>query len=200
VAAGRDTMPILRDIFQIVQILLLFGFLGLTSMVFVVALLNRSNIRNLLLVVHKNRFRGVPLLPSVFLLCVTTLFAISWLTSQPAVALLYLGYMVGGALWLASRYLSQSTYVTRYGLMTSLGSSSRVAWSQVHDCFDVRVRRGRIFVLLYGDALGVRRRHELFVPTTRVKAFERILDRHIYWNADYTSTAIVDYKALEGEE
>lgn len=193
-------MPILRDIFQIVQILLLFGFLGLTSMVFIVTLLNRSNVRNLLLVVHRTRFRGLPLLPTVFVLCVATLFVISWVTGQPAVALLYLGYMLGGTLWLASRYISNATYVTRYGLMTSLGSNSRVTWSQVHDCFDVPFGRGRMFVLLHIDALGIRRRVELFVPNARVEDFRQILDRHLYWNSDYESAQIVDYKALEGEE
>jgi hypothetical protein len=193
-------MPIVRDIFQVLQILLLFGFLGLTSMVFVVTMLNRSNVRNLLLVVHRGRFRGMPVLPSIFVAVVTTLFLVALFRNQPSFALLYLGYMVGGALWLGSQFIARATYVTRYGLLKALGSSSRVAWSQIHDCFDVKVGRGRVFVLLYFDALGVRRRHELFVPNAKIKSFERILDRHIYWNGDYAATAIVDYKALEGEE
>ena len=193
-------MPIVRDIFQVLQILLLFGFLGLTSMVFVVTLLNRSNVRNLLLVVHRGRVGGLPILPAVFFAIVTGLFVVALVRHQPSFALLYVGYMIGGALWLASQYIGKATYVTRYGLLKSLGSNSRVAWSQIHDCFDVKVRRGRMFVLLYFDALGVRRRHEVFVPNSRVKAFERILDRHIYWNADYASASFVDYKALEGEE
>lgn len=193
-------MPFLRDIFQVLQILLLFGFLGLTSLVFVVTLLNRSNVRNLLLVVHRGRLRGLPIVPTVFLAVVTALFVAALVRSQPSFALLYVGYMIGGALWLGSQYIARATYVTRYGLLKTLGASSRVAWSQIHDCFDVKTKRGRIFVLLYFDALGVRRRHELFVPASKIRTFERILDRHIYWNADYASTAIVDYKALEGEE
>jgi len=193
-------MPIVRDIFQVVQILLLFGFLGLTSMVFVVTLLNRSNVRNLLLVVHRGRFAGLPVLPVLFVIAVATLFVIAVLSGQSSLALLYFGYIVGGALWLGSQHISRAAYVTRYGLLKSLNSSGRIAWSQIHDCFDVKTRSGRVFVLLYFDALGVRRRHELHVPDAKVKAFERILDRHIYWNADYASTAYVDYKALEGEE
>ncbi len=193
-------MPIVRDIFQVLQILLLFGFLGLTSMVFVVTLLNRSNVRNLLLVVHRGRFGGLPLLPTLFFFAVTVLFLVALFRGQPSFALLYVGYMIGGALWLASQYVSRATYITRYGLFKTLGSNSRVSWSQIHDCFDVKTRRGRTFVLLYCDALGARKRHELFVPTARVKAFERILDRHLYWNGDYAATTAIDYKALEGEE
>ena len=189
-----------RDIVEAAQILLLFAFLGLTSLLFVVTMLNRSSLRNILMVLPRGRLAGFPLAPVVFIAAVLGLAAFSLYRSHTSEAVLYCGYALGGLLWLFSQYIAKSTYVTRYGFVRWLGSThNRISWSQVQDCFEVKASRHRIFVLLYFDTVGTRRRLEVRVPHSRVDDFRSILERHIYWNEPMSSASVIDFKALEGE-
>lgn len=182
------------------QILLLFAFLGLTSLLFVVTVLNRSAVRNILMVFPRGRVFGFPTAPTGFILAVAGLAGVAVWRDQPADAVLYCGYAIGGVLWLVSQYVAKATYVTRYGFVRWLGGShNRIAWSQVQDCFEVPIRNYRVFVLLYFDSTGARQRYEVRVPCAKVDEFRKVLERHIYWSEPMSSASVIDFKALEGE-
>ncbi len=184
--------------------MLIFAFLGLTSLLFVVTMLNRSAVRNVLMVFPRGRLFGFPVAPVVFIGAVLTLAAIAIFREQAADAVLYCGYAIGGILWFVSQYVAKATYVTRDGFVRWLGGShsrthSRIAWSQVQDCFEVDQKRYRVFVLLYFDGVGVRNRYEIRVPLRKADEFRMVLERHIYWSEPMSSASVIDFKTLEGE-
>ncbi|NNE35213.1 MAG: hypothetical protein HKN13_08260 [Rhodothermales bacterium] len=189
-----------KDIVETAQVLLLFAFLGLTSLLFVVTMLNRSAIRNVVMVLPRGRLFGFPFAPVAFIVTVVALAGVSVFRAQAADAIVYSGYAMGGVLWLISQSIAKATYVTRFGFVRWLGGShSRIAWSQVQDCFEVTSRRHQIFVLLYFDGSGNRKRYEIRVPRSKVDDFRSVLDRHIYWSEPMSSTSVIDLKTLTGE-
>lgn len=159
-----------------VHILLLLAFIGVTSMLMLVTVINRLRVRDVLLSWPSGRLFGLPLWSSLFLVVVLVFFAISALQDQLLYPMIFAGYLMGGTFWFAASIMMSTVHVTPHGLILNVNRNGRaVAWGQIVDYFEFECRHRGGVVFFYTDGSGSRQRLELFVPRSFRQRFGHVV-------------------------
>jgi len=197
---GLLTYPEPRHtVFDTLHIILLIGFIGVTSLLMVITVANRLRMRGMLLSWRTGRFFGLPVWPMTFLVVVALLWGYSLAAGQPTPSGVFAGYLVGGLFWFVAILLANALVVTEVGIIRTMKRPRRMlAWGQVVDYFEVPNGDYHHYVFLYEDEAGVRRRFELKVPASRRDRFHRIVRAKIDARMDFGVQQAYGKKALEG--
>lgn len=192
-------MFVRSDVFITLQLILLLGFIGVTSLLMLVTVTNRMRLRRVVRSWRTGRLFGFPLWPAAFLLLVL-LFSLYAVAAEHVLhATTLAGYLVGGAFWMVAALLSCTVNVTEYGLILNVNRVDQaVAWGQVVDYFEFEREKGHAYVFFYLDGSGVRRRLELTVPATLVDSFRDIVSAKLDARFEFSAQQLYGKKALEG--
>ena len=187
------------DLFLTLQLVLLLGFIGVTSMLMLVTVTNRMRLRRVVHSWRTGRLFGLPLWPAAFLL-VVLLFSLYAAAAEHVLhAMTLAGYLVGGVFWTVAALLSSTVNVTEYGLILNVNRVDQaVAWGQVVDYFELAQEKGRTYVFFYLDGSGVRRRLELTVPDALGDAFRELVAAKLDARFEFSAQQLYGNKALEG--
>ncbi len=183
--------------FTILHSILLFGFVGVTSLLLLITAAHRFRMRQVLLSWPTGRFFGLPVWPTAFLglLC---LFMVVALPGERSFATgLFFGYLVGGVFWLVSVMLASAVVVTGFGISRHRRGDG-IAWEQIVDYFEVEQGARQVYVFLYGDERGRRRRFELVVPPRHRTRFRHIVRARLDARIEFGTPQATGKKALEG--
>ncbi|GIV60115.1 hypothetical protein GQ464_009270 [Rhodocaloribacter litoris] len=185
--------------FATLHILLLCGFIGVTSMLMLINVMSRLRVRHVLLAWRTGRFWGLPLWPLGFMAFVGGSMVYTDLTGHVIAPGIFAGYLVGGIFWFTGVFFASTFLVTEAGLIGGVGRARRaVAWVQIADYFEAEDRGKRCFVFLYVDERGRRGRLEVPVPDAHQEAFRRIVRAKIDARIEYRVQQAYGKKALEG--
>lgn len=92
----------------------------------------------------------------------------------------FLGYTLASAFWLAAALIDQLVVVTDYGLVTDLRRSDRsVAWGQILDYFVRGAGGRRRYVFLHADEELDPERLTITVPASCERSFREIVDEKL---------------------
>ena len=163
------------------HLLLLLAFIGVTSMLLVVTVVNRARLRDVMLSWPNGRFFGMPVWSSLFLAFVLGFILVTVLQNQIVFPLVFVGYMMGGTFWFAAAVIMCSVHVTPHGVVLNVNRDGRaLAWTQIIDYFELGDpgQPGR-FVFFYRDGSGSRQRLELEVPTPYRNRFRSLVRGHL---------------------
>ncbi len=205
--AGRSTAPSgrlicpepCRTVFDVLHIILLIGFIGVTALLMLLTVANRLRMERVLLSWRTGRFFGLPIWPMTFLGTVALLWGYAWTTGTAASSGVFAGYLLGGACWFFAILLANTLVVTEVGIVRTMRHPGRMlAWGQVVDYFEVSNGDHHHYVFFYEDGAGVRRRFELKVPARRRDRFHRIVRAKIDARMDFGVQQAYGKKALEG--
>ncbi|HEX7071698.1 MAG TPA: hypothetical protein VF190_12870 [Rhodothermales bacterium] len=180
------------------HLLLLLAFIGVTSMLMLVTVLNRVRVRDVLLSWPNGRFFGLPVWSTLFLAVVLGFLGGAVLQDQIIYPMIFVGYLMGGTFWFAASVIMSSVHVTPHGLILNVNRNGRaLAWSQVVDFFEYGDEHEGGIVFFYIDRDGRRRRLELQVPSAYRKRFARLASDKL--NARFESPAeqLAGPRALE---
>ncbi|RMH57224.1 MAG: hypothetical protein D6685_12810 [Bacteroidetes bacterium] len=187
------------DLFTTLHIVLLLGFVGVTSLLLLVTIVNWLRVRQPVLSWRTGPVLRLPGWPVAFLLTVLVLFGLSVALDHQIPLPLFGGYLLGGGFWLVAASLASSVVVTEYGIITDVNhADDAVGWSQVVDYFEVPQGCRTGFVFFYLDAHDRRRRLELAVPRNRRAAFRALLHRKLDVRFDLALERAYGKKELEG--
>ncbi len=185
--------------FDTLHMILLIGFIGVTSLLMLITVANRLRMRRVLLSWRTGYFFGLPLWPMAFLAVVALLWGYSLASGQPTPSGVFAGYLTGGVFWFIAILLANALVVTEVGIVQSMKRPRRMlAWGQVVDYFEVPRGDGHLYVFFFEDGAGVRRRFELKVPASRRDRFHRIVRAKIDARMDFGVQQAYGKKALEG--
>lgn len=164
------------DLLLGVHILLLLAFIGVTSMLMLVTVINRLRVRDVLLSWPSGSLFGLPLASSLFLVVVFVFFAISALEEQLLYPMIFAGYLMGGTFWFAASILMSTVHITPHGLILNVNRNGRaISWGQIVDYFEFEGSGKSGVVFFYTDGSGSRRRFELVVPRVCEQRFRQIV-------------------------
>jgi hypothetical protein len=181
------------------HLILLLGFIGVTSLLLIVTVTNRFRLRRVLLTWRSRRYLGVPVGPTIFLGVVLGLLGASLLTDHALNAGLFLGYVVGGGFWFVAAWLSSTVIVSDYGLVLNSNCTDRaVAWGQIVDYFEFERASRRGYVFFFADGSGDRRRLELPVPIHLQKRFQKVVRSKVDARLEFSLQQVYGKQALEG--
>lgn len=162
------------------HILLLLAFIGVTSMLMLVTVINRLRVRDVLLSWPNGRLFGLPVWSSLFLAVVFGFLGFTALQDQIVYPMIFAGYLMGGAFWFAAAVITSSVHVTPHGLILNVNRNGRaVAWGQIVDYFEFGGEGSGGMVFFYLDGTGCRRRLELSVPEFYRTQFKRLVQSRI---------------------
>ena len=165
------------EILQFLQVVIVLGFIGVTSMFLILTVVNRHRVGGVVLEFPTGRFFGFPLRPLVFAVLVTALFVAGIFRDFAMSPVSWLGYLVGAMFWGAAAFVGTSVLVTEYELIKNLGSRrGSIAWGQVEDYFVRKSTGGRKFTFFYRDDENRRRRFDVHVPRPYVQEFAEAVD------------------------
>ncbi len=187
------------DLFLSIHLVLLLGFIGVTSVLMLVTLTNRLRLRRVALTWRAGPWRGLPVWPVLFLLAILGLLLAAVTAGRPVDESIFLGYFLGGLFWLVSAVYSTSVVVTDYGVVTNVNYAEQaVAWGQIVDYFSFSSPGREGYVFIYVDAGGSRHRLELIVPPEQHKRFQAIMSSRLDARFEYTYQQLYGKEALEG--
>jgi hypothetical protein len=187
------------DLLVTVHLVLLLGFIGVTSLLMLVTVTNRLRLRRVLVSWRTGGMLGLPLWPVVFLAAVLFFLAFGALGGHGVSPTLLLGYLVGGSFWLVSSILSSTVIVSDYGLIRNVNCADRaVSWGQVVDYFEFSGGKKRGYVFFYADGSGTRRRLALQVPQAHRRRVQAILSGKLDTRFEFSAQQVFGKKALEG--
>ncbi len=189
-------MPV--DLYTTLHLLLLCGFLGTTSALLILSVINRLRVRRVLLAWHPGRLLGLPTGPALFTGAVAGLLAYAGYTGLEMQTVMLSGYLAGSLFWCVASWLSGSVLVSAYGLV-GVGHRGRqsVAWSRVVD-YACSEQEGRVrYLFFYLDEEGARPRFDLDVPPARREAFQEIVEAKVDDRFDFSMRRIYGSEALE---
>ena len=170
-------MPAGNEILQFLQVVILLGFIGVTSMFLMLTVVNRHRVDGVVLEFPTGQLFGFPLKPLVFALLVTALFVAGIFRDFAMSPVSWLGYLVGAMFWGGAAFVGTSVLVTENELIKNLGSPrGSIAWGQVEDYFDRRSAGGRRFTFFYRDDQNRRCRFDVHVPSVYVQEFAETVD------------------------
>lgn len=171
-------MPAENTILELLQIVLLITFLGVTGMYLILAVVNRRRLDGVLVAVPRGLVFGVPLAPVVFAGILVAVLAAGLMAGASVSPLVIVGYVIGAVMWGAATYISTSVFVFDYGVVNGLmNRGSYLPWSWVEDYFSHDRDSSRVlYVFLYRDERGRQRRFEVLVPRSRVIEFSEFVD------------------------
>lgn len=194
----RMTDPI--HITDSLRVFVLFAFLGLASLRFVLLLLARSAVRDVLLVLPGRRTRLFPWLSTLGLVACVAAALVGAVRDDDVLAVTSAGMGLGMMLWLTGSLLAGRTLVTRHGMVRADGRfGGRVTWSQIKDSFEAGASSGRRFVFISREGRAAPRRFEVHVPDRYVGSFRRLIHHHLHAPRDARLRTVTGHRALEGE-
>lgn len=174
-------MPSVPSLVSTLHLIALATFVGVTSVLMLVAVISRLRIRRPLLVWRRSGpLTSLPLGPLLFLLIVAAGFVhVAW-TGRSVPLVVLLGYPAGGLFWFVATFLVRTVLVTEYGIVHDLTRVHRtVVWSQVADYFTT-TRSGEPYVVFfYRGSNGEHRRLSLAIPKPHAEALYEILHRKL---------------------
>lgn len=172
-------MPTASEILSGVHLLLLFAFVGATSVAMLVAVLSRLRIPRTLLVWRPGPLTSFPLGPSLFLLAVGSGFGVASAYDVSIAPHVLIGYPAGGLFWGVATWLTRSVVITDYGLVPDIHRLQRaVVWGQVVDYFVTERDAMTHYVFFYRDA-HQQHRLDLPVPDAHAEAFRRVVESKV---------------------
>ncbi len=170
------------EILDFLQVVIVLGFIGITSMFLTLTVINRHRVSGVVFEFPTGRLFGFPLRPFVFAVIVTVLFVAGIFRNFAMSPVGWLGYLVGALFWGAASFFATSVLVTESGLIKNLASKrGSISWGQVEDYFVRNSAGGCKFTFVYRDDDNARRRFDIHVPRPYVEEFadtvDDILDR-----------------------
>ncbi len=165
------------EILRLLQVVIVLGFIGITSMFLMLTVVNRHRVSGVVFEFPTGRLFGFPLRPFIFALVVTVLFVAGILRDFAMSPVDWLGYLVGALFWGAASFFGTSVLVTEHGLIKNLASKrGYIAWGQVEDYFVRNSPGGCRFTFFYRDDDNARRRFDVHVPRPYVEEFAETVD------------------------
>jgi hypothetical protein len=182
-----------------VHTILLFGFIGVTSVLMLVTVINRLRVQHIRLTWRTGRVLGLPALPCLFMALVFGFLVHAAATDQPLFVSILGGYLVGGGFWFVAVLLSTATIVTEAGIIRNVNRRGQaVAWGQILDYFEHTFDgESRRVVFLYFDERGRRRRFEVHVPERHLDRFTKIVHGALEARIGLTPQRAFGKKTLE---
>lgn len=177
---------------------LVFAFVLVTAMLLTMTVARRLRIRGVRLVWRAGGWQIFPIWPTLFMGLVTV-FLVYAHNAHPVINLpIYLGYLLGGALWFTAVALATSTIITEYGIISEAGrTGDSVGWGQITDWFEVDEGRRSQFVFFYQDFSGERRRLQVPVPLLYADRFRGLVRTKLEASLDIPAPHMASRKALE---
>lgn len=181
-----------------VHTVLVLAFVGVTTLLLAMTVAHRLRIRGVRMVWRAGKLGGLPVWPTVFMGIVTVFLVFAQNTAPVLGPSLFLGYILGGALWFMSVVLSSSVIITEYGIIPEAGRSGEATgWGQVSDWFEVDEGRRIHFVFMYDDFLGDRCRLQVPVPLLYADRFRRIVRSKLEARTEAPAPLPVGHRAME---
>jgi hypothetical protein len=175
------------------------GFLGVTSLLLLVTVMNRMRVRHVLLSWRTGKLLGLPVWPTLFLGAVVLFFIGSLVIGQAFPLKFVTGYLVGGVFWFVASLLSSSVLVTKHGFICHPHRAGQaVAWGQVVDYFETHETRKHRYVFFYLDPAETRRRLALDIPHLQQAAFSQVVAEKLDARFERSAQQVYGKKALEG--
>jgi len=163
-------------------------------------LVNRFRLRRIVFTWANGKFFGFPLLPSLFLLAMSGIFAYFYFgghAENPIRPWLLTGYIFGGILWYVAALVSTSVIITDYGIIRSVNRMGRaIAWGQVVDYVTHPSSRKTTYIFFVIDEKGHKKRVELDVPKIQVDRFAEVVQQRVDARFDFTTQQTYGTKAL----
>lgn len=177
---------------------LVLAFVLVTSVLLAMTVARRLRIRGVRLVWRAGRFRVFPIWPTLFMGFVIV-FLVYAHNAYPVIdAQVYLGYLLGGALWFTAVTLASCTIITEYGIILETGrTGDAVGWGQITDWFEVDEGRRIQFVFIYQDFTGERRRLQVPVPHLHVDRFRSLIRTKLEASINTPTPHFAGRKAME---
>lgn len=187
------------DLFTTLHIVLLLGFVGVTSLLLLVTTVNWLRVRQPVLSWRTGPFLRLPIWPTAFLATVLVLFGLSVVLDHQIPLAIFGGYLLGGGFWFVAASLSSSVIVTEHGFIADVNhTDDAVGWSQVVDYFEITQGRRTGYVFFYLDEHDQRQRLELPVPKARRAAVQALVHRKLDTRFDLAVEQAYGKKELEG--
>ena len=164
------------DLLVGVHLLVLLAFIGVTSMLMLVTVVNRVRVRDVILSWPNGRFFGLPVWATLFLATVLGFLGVAVLQDQLFFPMIFTGYLMGGTFWFAAAVIMSSVHVTPHGLILNVNRNGRaLLWTQIVDYFEFGDEREGGIVFFYLDGEGARNRLQLRVPGPYRKRFSQVV-------------------------
>ena len=150
---------------------------------------------------RSGRVGRIPIWPVLFV-GVVSVFLVYAQNIFPSVHIsIYAGYLLGGVFWFVALMISSCSIVTDYGIIPEIGrSGDAIAWGQISDYFVVEDARRTVFVFIYQDFVGVRRRLELTVPAIEIERFVSLVRSKLDVRIEDPVRQVAGSKALESDQ
>lgn len=189
----------LIDIFLILHIVLLVGFVSVTALLLSLTIVNRIRVKHVLLSWYDRPSLYALVWPAAFLLLVISFFCYSYIAGKDIHPLIFTGYFTGSVFWIVSVRLSSAIFVTTCGLICNLNRMNRgIAWGQVVDYFESKQNGLLKYVFFYLDEKNNRCRCELGVPASLQDHFRQVMDDKLDVRFECTLHQALGKKAMEG--
>ncbi len=160
------------DILELLQVLLLFGLLGVSSLFLILTVINRQRLDGAVYSFPTGKLWGLPVLPVLFVAVLIILYSIARAKGLPSNEVVFLGYMLGALLWGAASFVASLVVITDMGIVRNMNSrDGTLAWGQIEDYFSSASRRAIKYTFFYRDEAGRRQRFEVSVPKEYAKDF-----------------------------
>ena len=191
-------MPSVPEFFHTLHTLLVFGFIGVTSLFMLVSLTNRIRLSRVLVHWASGRLWGLPVWPVLFLGLVAALAVASWMLGHGFQAM-FLGYLLGGVFWLLAVRTASSVMVTHRCIIRNVNRTDEaVFWGQMVDYFEIAQGRWQRYVFFYQDHQGARHRLEVKVPLRYREQFSEIVHTKLDERFEFSTQRGYGKEALEG--
>lgn len=171
-------MPADFEILELLQIVLLITFLGVTGMFLILTVVNRRRLAGVLVSIPDGPLFGIPVAPVVFAASLLLILFAGLIAGVSVSPVVMLGYLVGAIFWGAATYASTSFFVFDYGIVHGLMNRGLyLPWSWVEDYFSHDRAGSRVrYVFLYRDERGRQRRFEVVVSRSCLVEFSEVVD------------------------
>jgi hypothetical protein len=192
-------MSVTAEVLVILHHILQVGFIGVTFLLMLVALVNRFRVQDVLLAWRPGRWSGLPLWPTVFLGAVLAFFGLAAATQSQLPLSIFAGYLVGGLFWFVAAWHAAAVLITEQGILRDAQQPEdcAIAWVQIADYFEAPGGPPH-YVFFYLDEHDERRRLELPVPPAHEEAFREVLDARLDARFDLFLRRAYGKQALEG--
>ena len=183
------------------HIVLVTAFVGVTALLLALIIHQRFRIRRVRMTWRSGRVGRIPIWPVLFV-GVVSVFLVYAQNIFPSVHIsIYAGYLLGGVFWFVALMISSCSIVTDYGIIPEIGrSGDAIAWGQISDYFVVEDARRTVFVFIYQDFVGVRRRLELTVPAIEIERFVSLVRSKLDVRIEDPVRQVAGSKALESDQ
>lgn len=185
------------ELYISLQLLLLCVFVGGTSTLLIMTVINRMRVRRVLMSWQHGRSGRWPIGATAFVAIALILTAYTGAQGSMLQAALASGYLVGGIFWWGAAFLTRTVLISAYGIVGHVNRDERVlAWSQVTDYFVVRDGGHWRYTFFYRKD-GAQQRFMLRVPAAYREAFQQVVRNHVDARFEFEIQRRYGRKALE---